>query len=149
MYEWRVNVIAGNFDKDYVSNHLQEVSGILSQNDNLTVNIIQDETASYTIDMSTEMSSARIENGEIVWSGGEAPIGKLAEVTIKSDGTVVSTAHEMGHSAKAEPGHIEPEGNEDNLMQANHNTNSNNTNLTEQQTERMDNHMQFYQQFLD
>lgn len=150
VYEWRVNVqTGGKFDSDFVSNHLQEVSGILSQNENLTVNIVLDNTATYTIDMSGgDMGKVEYVEGEgFVFSGGKAPLGKLSDVTITSDGSVVTTAHEMAHSAKQN--HVEKTGNEDNLMQERHDTQSTNTNLTEQQTEQMNNHMESYQKFLN
>ena len=66
VYEWRVNVQTGNkFDNNYVTNHLQEVSNILSQNEGFSVTLIEDKNALFSLDMSKDFFGASIVDGEI------------------------------------------------------------------------------------
>lgn len=156
VYEWKVSVVVGKFTKDEVSNLLQEVSKVLSQNENLTVNIIQEEGVSYTIDMTgSNTGEVKYVDGQYSIVTGKAPLGKLADVTISSDGNVVTTTHEMAHSAKEDyvgssnSSVQDTSENKDNLMQPVHSTSSTNTKLTDEQTQNMNSHMNFYQQFLN
>lgn len=52
VYEWKVNVKAGNFNDNYVKNHLNEVSSILSENEGFSIIIIEAKNAIFGLGMS-------------------------------------------------------------------------------------------------
>ncbi|MFV0158056.1 hypothetical protein OBK24_06220 [Empedobacter falsenii] len=100
VYEWRVNFQTGDkFDNNYVKNHLQEVSNILSQNEGFLVTLIEDKNASFGLDISKDFFGASIVDGQITVTAGKATLGNPIDQTVSSDGNASNTAHEFGHAA--------------------------------------------------
>ncbi|MDY0930771.1 RHS repeat-associated core domain-containing protein [Chryseobacterium sp. CFBP8996] len=85
-----------------VNSHLSEVSGILSQNESLKINMIHSETATFGINMTKTYQGYRIstnDKGEQVFTfvQGNAYQGNPTNQTINSGGEVRTTAHEIAH----------------------------------------------------
>ena len=147
--EWRVKV-ENNLGNDYSKTLLTDAAGVLSQN-GLTVNIIEDPNATFTIDLS-RATMANTETGLVVTNGYTVPDGNIYDGKVVSKDSPRTLAHELGHKAglphifDSESKVTNTKENQKNLMNSGANTtetlqDSSGTNLAPSQTTDIKNHI--------
>ncbi len=147
--EWRVKV-NNNLGTDYSKTLLQDAADVLSKN-GLTVKIIEDEKALFTINLDRPKSKFT-EDGISTTNGYTQPDGNIYDGSVTSKDNPRTLAHELGH--KAGLPHIFDETskvpntseNQKNLMNSDDNTkvelrDTAGTNLTSSQTTDIKNHI--------
>jgi len=95
--EWRVKV-NNNLGSDYSTTLLQDAADILSQNPGLTVKIIQDPKALFTVNLDRPKSKFT-EDGISTTNGFTKPDGNIYDGSVTSKDSPRTLAHELGHKA--------------------------------------------------
>lgn len=94
--EWRVKV-ENNLGNDYSKTLLQDAAGVLSQN-GLTVTIIEDPNAKFTVDLS-RATMKNTDDGLVVTNGHTQMDGNIYDGKVVSKDSPRTLAHELGHKA--------------------------------------------------
>ncbi|MEJ8590885.1 hypothetical protein JSO54_06520 [Riemerella anatipestifer] len=147
--EWRVKV-ENNLGYYYSETLLKDAGGILSQN-GLTVKVIEDSNAKFTVNLSPAIIQ-NTKDGLVVINGYTQMDGNVYDGTVVSKDNPRTLAHELGHKAglphifDAESKVSNTEENKKNLMNSGANTietlqDSSGTNLVPSQTMDMKNHI--------
>ncbi|HCM34217.1 RHS repeat-associated core domain-containing protein [Chryseobacterium sp.] len=147
--EWKVKV-DNKLGQDYSKTLLEDTAGVLSQN-GLTVKIIEDPKASFTIEL-TKPVSKFTEDGIVTTNGYTVNDGNIYDGTAVSKDSPRTLAHELGHKASlphifGETSKVEnTKENQKNLMNSDDNNkielrDTTGTNLTTSQTNDIKNHI--------
>nr|WP_291939719.1 RHS repeat-associated core domain-containing protein [Chryseobacterium sp.] len=94
--EWKVKV-DNKLGRDYSKTLLQDAAGILSQN-GLTVNIVEDPKAKFTIELSRPRAK-NTDDGLTFVNGETMPDGNVYDGKVVAKDSPRTLAHELGHKA--------------------------------------------------
>ncbi|WP_312769589.1 reprolysin-like metallopeptidase [Epilithonimonas sp.] len=96
--EWRVKV-SNNLGTEYSKTLLQDAGDVLSQN-GLTVKVIEDSNATFTIDLSPATAKMNEKGDGIVTTNGYTVMdGNVYDGKVVSQDSPRTLAHELGHKA--------------------------------------------------